>query len=152
MKKILIPTDFSPCTITLVEKLKEQYDEEFQVLFTHLFYLPDGIQDLLFGTYRLKEYQFVSREFQLSYARCMQPGSSDPTQVKVPVRFFYGHTLAFFKNFLAANTIDLIAYSENEPVKKLNSSSMVPLFPILKKCGVPLLNVDTISTTNNHSV
>lgn len=143
MKRILIPTDFSENSIKLLEKLSYNHDGGFDLLFTHLFYLPDGIQDLLFSTYRLREYKFVTPEFKLAYDTYIEKHQLPKMFADVPVRFFYGNTLAFFKNFLKANNINVIAFSNQFPVKKLNSSS-IDIHTVINKCGVELLNVDTI--------
>lgn len=143
MRRILIPADFSENTIKLLEKLNYQHNPGYDLLFTHLFYLPDGIQDLLFSTYRLREYRFVTPEFKQAYDRYLENHQLPKTAIDVPVRFFYGNTLAFFKNFLRANNISMIAYSNEFPVKKLNSSS-IEIHTVITKCGIELLNVDTI--------
>ncbi len=150
MKRILIPADFSENTIKLLEKLNLNHNTGYDLLFTHLFYLPDGIQDLLFSTYRLREYQFVTNEFRQAYDKYLADHQLKKTTVDVPVRFFYGNTLIFFKNFLKANNISMIAYSKEFPVKKLNSSS-IDINTVITKCGVELLNVDTIELKETQS-
>ena len=146
MKKILVPTDFSETSIRLLNQLSKTTDQETELLFTHLFYLPEGIPDLLFSTYRLREYKFVTPEFKNAYLEFYESRNQKKSEHMIPIRFFYGNTLIYFKNFLQANQIDLIAYSDKYPVKKLNSSS-IEINSVIRKCGTELLNIDERSTT-----
>lgn len=151
MVRILMPSDFSETSVRHFKSLKEYFKEDFDILFTHLFYLPDGIQDLLFSSYRLREYDFITDHFLSEYKKLEFPVEiSDKTEM--PVLFFYGNTLAHFKNFLRANAIDLIAYSEKDPVSKLSKASIVPLNKIIRKCGIPLLNLDTINNQQKQHI
>ncbi len=64
MKTIVIVSDFSLESFQVAEKIVSNSSEPVHILFTHLFHIADDIQDLLFSSYRKKEYEFVSESFQ----------------------------------------------------------------------------------------
>lgn len=140
MKTVVIPSDFSLESTQIAESLVRNEQGEIKIIFTHLFYIPDDIQDLLFSNYRKREYDFVSTEFnkEISIIKNLYP-----QLVEVKIEFFYGGKLASFKNFLEYYEVDEIGYSESFGVKNLSKSS-IDAVPIIKKCGLPLINIDEI--------
>jgi hypothetical protein len=141
MKNVIIPADFTPESLQVAHVLARNAQEDFSIVFTHLFHVADDIQDLLFSTYRKKEYDFVSEEF---WRECHVLKDLYGSKVhSIKVEFFYGNKLAAFKNFLEANNADFIAYSEGYGIPKLCKSSLDAL-PVIKKAGVELINVDKI--------
>lgn len=140
MKTVVIPSDFSLESTQIAESLVRNEQGEIKIIFTHLFYIPDDIQDLLFSNYRKREYDFVSTEFnkEISIIKNLYP-----QLVEVKIEFFYGGKLASFKNFLEYYEVDEIGYSESFGVKNLSKSS-IDAVPIIKKCGLPLVNIDEI--------
>jgi hypothetical protein len=141
MKTVMVPSDFSPESVQIAEALVRDSTEEVRLVFTHLFHVADDIQDLLFSNYREKEYELVSEDF---WRECrLLKGCNEPKLKSIRVAFYYGNKLASFKNFLEANEIDCIAYSEKYGVPKLSKSSLEAL-PVIKKAGIPLLNTDLI--------
>lgn len=141
MKTVIIPTDFSKAAIQVAEAILRDSREETRIIFIHLFHVADDIQDLLFSNYRKKEYDFVSEEFrnESKMLKNLYPEIAKETKVE----FFYGSRMASFKHFLDYNKADYIAYSESYGVPKINKSSIEAL-PIIKKCGIPLLNTDEL--------
>jgi hypothetical protein len=143
MKTIVIPSDFSTESIQVAETILRNNKTEIRFVFTHLFHVADDIQDLLFSNYRKKEYEFVSDEFnkQVQILKSVYPHL-----VSVKTEFFYGSKLAGFKNFLDYNDAESIAYSESYGVPKLSKSS-IEAMPVMKKCGMHLINTDKIRET-----
>ncbi|MCE7043519.1 hypothetical protein [Dyadobacter sp. CY312] len=141
MKTIVIPSDFSLDSVQVAEAIVRNEKNEVRIIFTHLFYVADDIQDLLFLSYRKKEYEFVSDEFnrEVSILKSMHPHL-----VSVKTEFFYGGKLAGFKNFLDYNEADGIAYSESYGIPKLSKSS-IDAMPVLRKSGIRLINTDAIN-------
>lgn len=143
MKTIVIPSDFSNESIQVAETILRNDKTDIRFVFTHLFHVADDIQDLLFSNYRKKEYEFVSDEFnkQVQILKSVYPHL-----VSVKTEFFYGSKLAGFKNFLDYNDAETIAYSESYGVPKLSKSS-IDAMPVIKKCGMHLINTDAIRET-----
>jgi len=142
MKTILLPSDFSMESIHVAEMVVRESKEDVRLVFTHLFHVADDIQDLLFSNYREKEYELVSNEFWNECKILKDLYSKKLLSIKVA--FYYGNKLASFKNFLDYHQADCIAYSEAYGIPKLKKSSIEAL-PVLKKCGLPLMNTDLIS-------
>jgi hypothetical protein len=144
MKTILIPTDFSEVSIQVAELMIRDAQEDVKILFTHLFHVADDIQDLLFSGYREKEYELVSEDF---WEDCkVLKDTYAETLSSIKIDFFYGNKLASLKNFLEYHEVSCIAYSESYGIPKLNKSSLDAL-PVLKKCGIPMVNADLISVS-----
>ncbi|GLU52121.1 hypothetical protein [Dyadobacter frigoris] len=141
MKTIIIVSDFSVESFQVAEKIVSNSSEPVRILFTHLFHVPDDIQDLLFSNYRKKEYEFVSDSFR---QECEMLKSIFPEILKsIKIEFFYGSKLASFKNFLDYNQADYIAFSESYGIPKLGKSSIDAL-PVIRKSGITLINTDEI--------
>jgi hypothetical protein len=146
MKTVIIPGDFSRETLQVAQTFTRNAQEPFSIVFTHLFHVADDIQDLLFSTYRKKEYDFVSEDF---WKECHIMKDLYGNKLKsIKIEFFYGNKLAAFKSFLDANNADFIAYSETFGVPKLCKSSLDAL-PVLKKAGITLINTDTLEEPVN---
>lgn len=141
MRTIIIPTDFTNEGIQVAETIIRDIDEEVRVIFTHLFHVADDIQDLLFSTYREKEYELVSEAFWRDCRMLKEAFSEKVASIKI--EFFYGNKLASLKNFLESCEADFIVYSEQYGIPKLGKSSLDAL-PVLKKSGYPLINTDMI--------
>lgn len=146
MKTVIIPADFTADSLQVAHILARNAQQKFSIVFTHLFHVADDIQDLLFSTYRKKEYDFVSEDFWKECHVIKDVYSNKVHSIKV--EFFYGNKLAAFKNFLDANNADFIAFSESNGIPKLSKSSLDAL-PIIKKAGVELINVDKIEEPAN---
>ena len=144
MKTVVIPSDFNVESIQVAEAIIRNSKEEVRLIFIHMFHVADDIQDLLFSNYRKKEYEFVSEAFK---NECKILKDLYPESLKsFKIEFFYGSRLASFKNFLDYNEADIIAYSERYGIPKLSKSSLEAM-PIIKKCGLPLINTDLIRET-----
>ena len=144
MKTVVIPSDFNVESIQVAEAIIRDSKEETRFIFIHLFHVADDIQDLLFSNYRKKEYEFVSEEFR-NECKILKDLYSEYLK-SIKIEFFYGSRLASFKNFLDYNEADVIAYSESYGIPKLSKSSL-DVTPIIKKCGLPLINTDKIRET-----
>jgi hypothetical protein len=141
MKTVMIPTDFTNEGIQVAETIVRDSNEDVKLVFTHLFHVADDIQDLLFSGNREKEYEFVPEKF---WADCRNLKEDFNGKLKsVKIDFFYGNKIAGLKNFLEYHEVDSIAYSESYGIPKLNKNSLDAL-PVLKKCGISLLNADLI--------
>ena len=131
MKKILVPTDFTGKSMdVLSDYLLQKRQQEVEVLFFNGIKLSDSITDLLLLSRRTKEIEMVPKSFE-SYCKCIQEEFN--MVKKVQFEFFYGNTMALFRNFLLANQIDEIVYDPQLKLTKLSKSSL-DLVDIIKRC------------------
>ncbi|GGH23067.1 hypothetical protein ACN9ML_02850 [Dyadobacter endophyticus] len=144
MKTVVIPTDFTNEGIQIAEGIVRDIRDEVRVIFTHLFHVADDIQDLLFSTYREKEYELIPEEF---WQECQMLKETYLEISSIKIDFFYGNKLALLKNFLEYYETDFIAYSEQYGIPKLTRSSLDAL-PVLKKTGYTMINADMVRASS----
>lgn len=125
MKKILIPTDFSGQSLDIfTDYLLTSNEDEVSVLFFSTVKLSDSITDLLLLSKRTKEIELIPKSFE-NYCKCIQKEFSRIKEVRF--EYFYGNTIALFRNFLDANRIDEIVYDpsiELQKITKVSSNSI----------------------------
>lgn len=122
MKKILIPTDFTEESLNVLSDFMISCSEkEVSVLFFSGIKLSDSITDLLLLSRRTREVELIPKSFT-NYCNCVQNEFS--SVVKVRFEYFYGNTMALFRNFLDANGIDEIVYNPSITFKKITKSSL----------------------------
>jgi hypothetical protein len=136
MRNILIPSDFSVDSLDCVGLLLHRFrHERLNVLLFHGVWFPDSITELLMLAER-KEDEFISEAFR---NRCQQLIEEHESRLHtIRVRYFYGNTVAVFKNFLDAHDIDLIAYPRNYQFRQLFKNSLNPSH-LIDKCGMDVL-------------
>ncbi|MEH6308120.1 hypothetical protein RYH73_20860 [Olivibacter sp. CPCC 100613] len=131
MKKILIPTDFSGKSLDiLTDYLLSSNENKVSVLFFSVVKLSDSITDLLLLSKRTKEIELIPKSFE-NYCNCIQNEFERIEDVRF--EYFYGNTIALFRNFLDANCIDEIVY---DPAIKLQMVTRVSANPIemIERC------------------
>ncbi|QNL49493.1 hypothetical protein H8S90_22645 [Olivibacter sp. SDN3] len=130
MKNILIPTDFTDESVSILsDYLNSHPDEQVNVLFFHAIKLSDSITDLLLLSRRTKEQELIPEEFK-NY--CKNVRKEFDMIENVRFQYFYGHTMALFRNFLEANEINLIIYNPAVKLKRISKTS-IDLAEIINK-------------------
>jgi hypothetical protein len=142
---ILIPTDFSLASLNAISAFIQQQpnpDQRFKISLVHFLQLSDSISELLMLSRRSREYQYISAEFeeQLANYRRQYPGQI----AMLHTEFFYGSTVAVFKNYLEAQQIDKIVALHEHPYQKLTQNSIDPTL-LLQRSGYELLIVKPVS-------
>ncbi len=131
IKKILVPTDFTGKSIDiLTDYLLSNPTTKVNVTFFCGIKLSDSITDLLLLSRRTKEIEIVPKSFK-NCCKCILEEFNMVENLRI--EFFYGHTMALFRNFLDANRIDEIVYDPKLVLEKLNKSSL-DLIDIINKC------------------
>ncbi|MDM8175706.1 MULTISPECIES: hypothetical protein [Olivibacter] len=131
MKKILIPTDFSGQSLDiLTDYLLSCNEKEVSVLFFSVVKLSDSITDLLLLSKRTKEIELIPRSFE-NYCRCIQDEFERIKDVRF--EYFYGNTIALFRNFLDANRIDEIVYDPSIELQMITKESSDPI-DLIERC------------------
>jgi len=149
MKTVLIPTDFNLESLTILETLVQQKTEKMNIIFLHAFKLSDSITDMLMLSRRSRDYENVSDEF---YNAINQFKIKYPSQVNcIGIEYFYGSTVAAFKNFLEAFDVDYIAYLKNYNFKPINKYSIDPKF-LTERSGCEVLYLNTLTVHNTENL
>jgi len=140
MKTVLVPTDFNLESTKIIDALiQNQPNEKLNIIFLHAFKLSDSITDMLMLSRRSRDYENVSDEF---YQTINQYREKFPNQVTTTgVEYFYGSTVAAFKNFIEAFDVDFIAYPKDYNFCPINKYSINPNF-LTERSGCNLLELD----------
>ncbi|WP_207422294.1 hypothetical protein [Desertivirga brevis] len=148
MQTILIPTSFQLKSFDCISTISRQFKgQEISILFTHMFKLSDSISDLLMLSRRVKEYEYVSEDF---YRECHELKLNCAEVKSVGIEFFYGGTLAAFKNFLETHEVDFILDPVSCNCTPLNKSSIDPSV-LINRANLPILELQKISHQENFS-
>ena len=125
MKTLLIPTDFNLKSLNAIPELVESfYPNKLNIILVHMMQITDDIQELLMLSRRSAEYQHISQEFYDTCTALKQKHSNSIDKIRI--EFFYGSTVAVFKNFLEANDVDEIVMLRDYEYKLLNKNSIEP--------------------------
>ncbi|TCD11152.1 hypothetical protein EZ449_06560 [Pedobacter frigidisoli] len=149
MKTILIPTDFNLESTKIIDALvQNQPNETLNIIFVHAFKLSDSITDMLMLSRRSRDYENVSDEF---YQQLNQSKSKYSAKINtIGIEYFYGSTVAAFKNFIEAFDVECVAYLKGYTFKPINKFSIDPKF-LTARCGCEVLelNIMTVHSSEN---
>ena len=122
---ILIPTDFSLTSLKVIPALLQQQPaQQFNIVLVNFLGLSDSITDLLMLSRRSRERELITQEFM---DECTKLSREYADQILcLQTEFFYGTTIAVFKNYLEAREITQIAKLNNYQIEKLTSLSYDP--------------------------
>lgn len=139
MKTILIPTDFDAVSIHRTHHLlKSLKNESVKIIFFHAYKLTDSISDLLMLSRRSTEYAQVPEAFHKACFDLRKTFNS--TLNTLSIEFFYGSTMAAFRNFAEANEVSNVFLPEGYSFRKISKYSIDP-FSFLSKSGIPVIEV-----------
>jgi len=143
MKTVLVPTDFKLESIKIIDALvQHQKNETFNIIFVHAFKLSDSITDMLMLSRRSRDYENVSDEF---YQQLNQYKTKYSTQINaIGIEYFYGSTVAAFKNFIEAFDIERIAYLKEYNFTPINKYSIDPKI-LTERAGCEVIQLNTLT-------
>ncbi|MEO7212338.1 hypothetical protein [Mucilaginibacter sp.] len=122
---ILIPTDFSLASLKAIPALiQQQPGQKFKITLVNFLGLSDSISELLMLSRRSREYEHVTQEFLNECTRLSREYSGQIEHLTT--EFFYGNTVAVFKNYLEAREIDQVARLKDHTYAKLTPLSYEP--------------------------
>ena len=134
MQNVLIPTDFTADSFTLVEQAIKNCDKKINVVLFHAFAMPDSAFDMLAPDYKRPESLFMTETFRIA---CKQLKDAYPQIInKITVNCMQGNTKALFRNFVEAKDIDIICCPVAYNYVAIHERSTNPL-PLFKKAGIP---------------
>ncbi|RZK20362.1 MAG: hypothetical protein EOO86_04605 [Pedobacter sp.] len=149
MKTVLVPTDFNLESTKIIDGLTQtQPNETFNIIFVHAFKLSDSITDMLMLSRRSKDYENISDEF---YQVLNNYKAKYASQINtIGIEYFYGSTVAAFKNFIEAFDVEAIAYPKDYSFKPINKFSIDPkILTTRSGCEVLELNIMTLHNQEN---
>lgn len=136
---ILIPTDFSLASLNAITGLVKKHPEErFNITLVHFFKLSDSEAELLMLARRNREYTHISQEFEDQLNELRKSFSHQIARVQI--EFFYGNTVAIFKNFLEARDIQTIVCLDCHNYSRLTKNSIDPQV-LVQRSGCRLINI-----------
>lgn len=140
MKTLLIPTDFDLKSLKCIPALaKRYYPQMVNIILVHMMKITDNMSELLMLSRRSSEYRHISSEFHNTCASLKQTEGSSINHLRI--EFFYGSTVAVFKNFLEANGVDTIVVLDNYDYQMLNKNSITPAL-LINRSGHDLIHID----------
>ena len=143
MKTVLVPTDFKLESIKIIDALiQHQKNETLNIIFVHAFKLSDSITDMLMLSRRSRDYENVSDEF---YQQINQAKAKYPSQINaIGIEYFYGSTVAAFKNFIEAFDVERIAYLKEYNFTPINKYSIDPKI-LTERAGCEVIQLNTLT-------
>ncbi|MCX3266833.1 hypothetical protein [Pedobacter agri] len=150
MKTVLVPTDFNLASTKIIDGLTQtQPNETFNIIFVHAFKLSDSITDMLMLSRRSKDYENISDEF---YQTLNNYKVKYANQINnIGIEYFYGSTVAAFKNFIEAFDVEAIAYPKDYSFKAINKYSIDPKV-LTARCGCEVLELNIMTLHNQENL
>jgi hypothetical protein len=144
MKTILIPTDFNADSVKIIDALVlTNKPENICVIFMHAFGLSDSISDMLMLSRRSRDYENISGDF---YTQLEIYKQKYPNHIQfIGIEYFYGNTVAAFKNFIDGLGADCIAYPKDYNFNAINKYSINPN-TLTKRCGCEVIEIEDFSS------
>jgi hypothetical protein len=137
MKTILIPTDFNPHAVPMLRGVLANFiDEPVKIILFHSFKLTDSITELLMLSRRTAEYGQIPEAFHKACRDFREENRG--TIQSLRIEYFYGSTIAAFRNFAEANEVDAVFYPEGYYFNKISSYSLDPAI-LLSKSRLPVV-------------
>lgn len=140
MKTVLVPTDFNVESLKIIDALVlTNKPENVGVIFMHAFKLSDSITDMLMLSRRSKDFRNISDEF---YTGMDAFKKKYPGDLKfIGIEYFYGSTVAAFRNFIDGVKADVVAYPKDYNFNPIHKSSINPA-SLTKHCGCQVIELD----------
>ena len=140
MKTVLVPTDFNVESLKIIDSLVlTNKPENVKIIFMHAFKLSDSITDMLMLSRRSRDYEKVSDEFYIKMNAYKQ---KYPNEIEfMGIDYFYGSTVAAFKNFIEGLNVNCIGYPKAYNFNPIHKSSIDPRL-LTKRCGCEVTELD----------
>lgn len=136
---VLIPTDLTVISLKVIPALiQQQPDTKFNITLVNFLGLSDSITELLMLSRRSREYEHITQEYIDECTRLVRTYGEQIENLNT--EFFYGNTVAVFKNFLEARQFDQIAKMPNHRYEKINENSYDP-DRLLERSGCKVIDL-----------
>jgi hypothetical protein len=154
---ILIPTDFSLDSLKAIPALIQQHSEgqKLKITLVNFLGLSDSITDMLMLSRRNREYELVTQVFLDECTRLSRQYSEQIEQIQT--EFFYGTTVAMFKNYLEAREIDRVARLKDHAYALLTPMSYEPGTLLERSCAkvinlMPYIKPQAVKVKALHTI
>jgi hypothetical protein len=107
MTNVLIPTDFTLQSLELITAATQLITGRLNVLLFHAFDMPDSLMDAMHRNGVRSHSSLITEEIRV---RSRQIKAAHPEIANIRFLIMYGSSVAVFKDFAAANEVDLIIY------------------------------------------
>ncbi|MXV52387.1 hypothetical protein GS399_15540 [Pedobacter sp. HMF7647] len=143
MKTILIPTDFTLKSLDCIPSIVAcNPSKKLKLVLVHVMKVTDSMQDLLMLSRRSAEYKNISEDFYNTCAVLKRTFTENI--VSIEIEFFYGSTVAVFKDFLETHEVDEII-KPDQSYQLVHKMSIDPA-ALLGRCGYRVVNVRNYKT------
>ncbi len=135
MKHVLIPTDFSINSLNAVHAAVAKYEGVLNITLFHLMAMSGDISDLLYRSRRNKHLELITDDFNEAMQILQNRYGSRIRTIRV--KFGFGDTPAYLRNFLEGERADVILVSPDIKLK-LSSNRSVEIVPLLQASGTQI--------------
>jgi len=135
MHHILIPTDFSITSVNLAAQAARQIGGRCNIYLFHALDVPDDLLDIMHRSGVRGDGRLITEDIRV---RCKKVKSEHYGIANIYIRILYGSTLAAFKSFAEANTIDLVFLPEAYKFRSVVRDSVDPT-DWFRKSGIPVI-------------
>ena len=135
MNHILIPTDFSFTSVNFAAQAARQIGGKCNVYLFHALDVPDSLIEVMHRTGLRSDSRLITEEHRI---RCKKLKSEYPEIANIYMRIMYGSTLAAFRSFTEANSIDIIFLPESYKFRAVVRDSVDPT-DWFRKAGIPVV-------------
>ncbi|MDT3403394.1 hypothetical protein [Mucilaginibacter terrae] len=146
MITLLIPTDFNVKTLSCIPNLLQRlYLHKVSIILVHMLKITNNTHELFMLSKRSAEHQHISAAFNDACAKIKRKYADSLPNLRI--EFFYGSTLAVFKNYLNTNEVHSIVMLENYPYGMLHKNSINPSV-MVKRSGINIITIDYMDIRN----
>ncbi|WP_100612447.1 hypothetical protein [Confluentibacter lentus] len=147
MKTILIPTDFTADSISILKNaLNSEKDEKVNIILGYGKRLSWSISDLLFYSTKSVLKELEDDEFTEAKEIIMNKYSSKINSLRVEL--FHGFNQNAFNNYIEGNKIDYSVIPESDEAMDYNYKQGFDIVPFIKKSN---LLTETVSYTKEYA-
>ena len=135
MNNVLIPTDFSFTSINYAAQAVRQIGGRCNVYLFHALDVPESLVDVMMRSGLRGDGHLITEELRV---RCKKIKNEHPAIANIYMRIMYGSTLAAFRSFAEANSIDFIFLPESYKFRSVVRDSVDPT-DWFRKAGIPVV-------------
>lgn len=150
MKTVLIPTDFQLESLKVIDALiMANPGQQFKIVLFHVFKVSDSITDLLMLSRRSRDYEQISDDFYFELENYKKRYEGQLTNIEIS--YFYGTTVAAFRNFTDNINLDLIAFSSAYEFQAINKYSLNPT-NLIERAKLVVVDLNTTYVTEPENL
>lgn len=145
MKKIIIPTDFTVRSLSLIKEVVKTNidDDKVDILLVHAVHLPSSITELLFYSKSKLIRSITSNKFEDAISILKNKYASKINSIEVDI--YSGYTKSAFKNYIEAKQVEKAYIPSVNILSKVHSKSF-NLIPIINKTMDEVVKIEVSSS------